>query len=344
MQPVPTRIWFKFAVLAAFSQLVTANAANADTAICWSPAVLAGTPAERIPNRHPPNARIASPRLTIAALEPVEASLRGSIRRVNLAGPEKLIALTFDVCEAENEVAGYDGEIVDLLRREHVRATFFTGGKWLLTHKERAEQLLADPTFEIGSHNWSHGNMRRLSPEHASVEVNTAEAAYEVERSALAGRQCMQQHPNALGLLPVHMRLYRFPYGTCNASNLKLVGDLGYLAIQWDVAMGDPSPSSSAAEMYRDVIRRVRPGSIILGHANGRGIHTAAALKLLIPELRAKGYAFVTVSELLAQGKPEIADQCYDQKPGDSDHYGAAAKAHARTRLPHAGLLALPPG
>lgn len=344
MQIFFTPAWLKFAVLAVLSQLVSASAAGAGPAICWSPAALAGTPAERIPNRHPPGARIASPRLTIAAAEPVETSLRGSIRRVKLAGPEKLIALTFDVCEAGNEVAGYDGEIVDLLRREHVSATFFTGGKWLLTHKERAEQLMADPTFEIGSHNWSHGNMRRLSPEHASIEVSTAEAAYEIERSALAARQCMQDQPDAIDRVPAHMRLYRFPYGACNATSLRLVGDLGYLAIQWDVAMGDPSPSSSAAEMNGDVMRRVRPGSIILGHANGRGVHTAEALELLIPELRAKGYKFVTVSELLAHGTPETADRCYDRKPGDSDHYGEVAKAHLQAGVVHAGQNVVPPG
>jgi hypothetical protein len=69
------------------------------------------------------------------------------------------------------------------------------------------------------------------------------------------------------------------------------------------------------------MVRRTRPGSIILAHANGRGHHTAAALPLAIPRLKAMGYTFVTVSELIAAGRPEVVDQCYDSEPGDTDKY-----------------------
>ena len=63
---------------------------------------------------------------------------------------EKLIALTFDLCETDGDVAGCDVGIVDLLRAQGVKATFFAGGKWIETHEERTAQLLADPNFEIG--------------------------------------------------------------------------------------------------------------------------------------------------------------------------------------------------
>ena len=69
------------------------------------------------------------------------------------------------------------------------------------------------------------------------------------------------------------------------------------------------------------MISNTRPGSIIIAHANGRGVHTAAALPLAIPALKAKGYQFVTVSELLAAGRPVVVDSCYDSKPGDTDKY-----------------------
>jgi hypothetical protein len=69
------------------------------------------------------------------------------------------------------------------------------------------------------------------------------------------------------------------------------------------------------------MIANTRPGSIIIGHANGRGVHTAAALPIAIPALKAKGFQFVTVSELLAAGRPVMVDSCYDSKPGDTDKY-----------------------
>ena len=66
---------------------------------------------------------------------------------------------------------------------------------------------------------------------------------------------------------------------------------------------------------------RARPGSIIIAHANGRGYHTAEALPRAIAGLKAKGYEFVTVSELLAAGKPVVEQICYDSRPGDTDRY-----------------------
>ncbi len=96
--------------------------------------------------------------------KPLAASERGVIRRVTLPAGEKLIALTFDLCEISTEVAGYDGAIVDTLRKERVPATFFAGGHWLATHPERARQLAADPLFEIGNHSWSHRLLAGVDP------------------------------------------------------------------------------------------------------------------------------------------------------------------------------------
>ena len=335
------RFWTALSVLMLISFLFAAPIVLAGPAQCWLPADLAGTPSERFSRKRPAGAGVALPSPAIASPLPLNSVLPGSIRRVKLAGHQKLIALTFDVCEAGNEISGYDGEIVDLLRRQHVRETFFTGGKWLLTHKQRAAQLLADPLFEIGNHGWSHRNMPRLSPGAARAEVVQAEQAFATVRGQIGLMQCMRDKPGVADQPPRRMRLYRFPYGACDAASLRLVGDLGYLAVQWDIAMGDPSPSADTAEIVEKVLRLVRPGSIIVGHANGRGIHTAEALKVLIPKLRAKGYEFVTVSELLAHGTLEIAQQCYDRKPGDSDHYGQVAKSHAK--VPVAGIPP-PPG
>ena len=73
------------------------------------------------------------------------AGLRGSIRSVQPRGGRKLVALTFDLCEQADEVTGYDRRIVNYLREKGVKATFYAGGKWLRTHREKAMQLMADP-------------------------------------------------------------------------------------------------------------------------------------------------------------------------------------------------------
>jgi hypothetical protein len=93
---------------------------------CWTRQALAGTAGEL-------KALRARTKLDLAALKqeplpyisPVVQELRGSIRSVELPPGEMLIALTFDLCETDGDVAGYDGRIVDLLRAQGVKATFF---------------------------------------------------------------------------------------------------------------------------------------------------------------------------------------------------------------------------
>ncbi len=275
----------------------------------------------------------------------ISAELRGVIRRVDVPDGQKLIALTFDLCEAQGEVAGYDGAIFDYLNREGVRATIFAGGKWLRSHAARAEQLILNPLFEIANHSETHRNFRTISAPERERELLGPQRVYEAARARLAAKQCFAQSPGAFDAVPQRMRLFRFPFGACNAAAVAAVNDAGLLAIQWDVSTGDPSPDASARAIARTMVARAKPGSIVIAHANGRGWHTAAALPLAIPKLKAMGFEFVTVSELLARGKPVIAGSCFDARPGDTNRYDGllarrktkpaqAAKALMKTRRP----------
>jgi len=302
-------------------------------ALCWTPEALAANPDERAPHRlvgHPDTRPISRP---LAAYSPTPDALAGSIRRVKIKDGRKLIALTFDLCEAKGEVSGYDGAIIDTLRQNGVKATFFAGGKWLLDHGERAQQLLADPNFEIGNHNWSHANVRRIDAAATLAEVTNTQAAYEKTRADLGKRQCLGKAQEVMSKVPARIGLYRFPYGACNAEALKTVAEQGLLAIQWDVSMADPVLAQTGDRIVKTVLERVKPGSIIIGHANGRGAHTNDALPVLIPELKKRGFEFVTVSELLAAGEPEIAQECYDNKPGDVNRYDKPKPAAVGTEV-----------
>ena len=304
---------FAFLALAflALAPLAPATAA-AEPLACFAPADLAPRPQEKAPVHGAPGSKAAMP--AAAQLRPPATPLTGSIRRVDLPPGEKFIALTFDLCEAGGEVAGYDGVLVDTLRANAVRATFFAGGKWLVTHGPRAQQLLADPLFETGNHTWTHWNLGVASGPGMQAQVNAVDAAYAATRAALA-KTCSAASP------PAQMGLFRFPYGSCSRESLDYVNQRGYRAIQWDVDSGDPWLPMSGARMAKSVLDRVKPGSIVLMHANGRGFHTAEALSLIIPALRARGFGFLTVSELLARGKPVVAATCYGERPGDTAIY-----------------------
>lgn len=88
------------------------------------------TPADQrraLPNNSaPPERRL--PRMQLPPLPPQE---EGSIRRVMLPEGVKAVALTFDLCELATTTTGYDADAINFLRREHIPATLFMGGKWM---------------------------------------------------------------------------------------------------------------------------------------------------------------------------------------------------------------------
>ncbi len=296
---------------------------------CWTAEQLRGSPQEKqiqkqTMDRSPP-ARLRY------QVSPLSASLHQCIRSVKPRHGEKLVALTFDLCEQAHERSGYDAAIVNYLRDQQVKATFFAGGKWMRSHPERTMQLMADPLFELGNHAWTHGNLRLLQGPAMMAQITWTQAEYERLREQLLQAACVAPWATtASAAIPARLTVFRFPYGVCNAESLAAVNRLGLAAIQWNIVTGDPAPGQTAHAIARTILGQIQPGSIVVAHANGRGWHTAAALPLLVPALRARGYRFVTVSELLAQGEVVAVDSCYELKPGDNLKYDRRRTAQAK--------------
>jgi peptidoglycan-N-acetylglucosamine deacetylase len=201
---------------------------------------------------------------SLAEVSPLPQELRGSIRSVELPRGEKLIALTFDLCETDGVIAGYDGRIADALRAQGVKATFFASGKWIATHEERAAQLIADPNFELGAHGFRHLDMARLSGTRLKEEIVLTEAAYARARQILLARHCAAPGTADAAAIPERLSLRRFPFGTCNAAALTAVAEQGQLAIQWDVITGDPDPRRSARAIADTMVAKVHPARLSL--------------------------------------------------------------------------------
>jgi len=303
------------AVIAWSSAAIAQRAGNA----CWAPGDLVHRPGEEIVQKRAKAASIMPPKRELAEYSPVPQ--RGVVRRVKLPPGVKLVALTFDLCEQPSEIAGYQGGIVDFLRQNRIKATFFFGGKWMLSHRERAQQLMTDSQFEVANHTWTHRNLRNLTGSTLTEEIRNAQTAYEQVREELDTKQCTAPDGRtpAARQAPKRLSLFRFPFGACSPQALTEAADLGLLPIQWDVSSGDPASAVSAATIAHNVLDSVRPGSIVLFHANGRGWHTEAALPAIVAGLKAKGYDFVTVSGLMAAGEPIMSETCYDLRPGDTD-------------------------
>jgi peptidoglycan-N-acetylglucosamine deacetylase len=254
-------------------------------------------------------------------LPPLPQDLRNSIRRVQLAEGKKLISFTFDLCERENETAGYDAEVVSILRKYMVKASFFASGKWMRSHPEQTMQLMVDPLFELGNHGWAHENFRLLDKREAEERFLRTQVFYEALHKEVLNRFSSGGDPRVLERIPCLPLIFRFPFGTCNPDALELLAAHGVAAIQWDVVSGDAAKGQTPKAITEVVLKQSKPGSIIIFHANGRGHGTAQALPGLISTFRERGFDFATVTELLAAGKPITSTECYELRPADNKRY-----------------------
>jgi peptidoglycan-N-acetylglucosamine deacetylase len=213
---------------------------------------------------------------------PAPALPHGAVYFYNNGDRSKpLVALTFDLCQKPLAPAGFDQGIIDALVNNQAPATFFMGGDWMRTHPAETRVIASYPQFEMGNHSWDHpDDMRLLDEEHMHREiVMTQDLLYQ-----LTGRVAT---------------LFRPPTGYYNDFLLSVVAWHGMRTIRWDADSANPTPGNSAENIAKLVHERTQNGSIVLMHANGRGWNTAAAVPLIIADLRARGFTLVTVSQLI---------------------------------------------
>jgi peptidoglycan-N-acetylglucosamine deacetylase len=229
----------------------------------------APSPAPASPNDHPIAAPSPSP-------EP-----RISFSYVHVDGP--YIALTFD----DGPDKKLTPKLLDLLAAHHIKATFFVIGQNVAAHPEIVARA-AREGHEIGNHSWSHPNLGKMSDEAVRRQL----------------RQTDDAILRATGSRPV---LLRPPYGSLTARQKRWIHDeFGYQIILWDVDPLDwkrPGPTA----ICNRIMAETRPGSIVLSHDIHAG--TIAAMPQTLAGLEAKGFKFVTVSQLLSMAKAEKPKQ-----------------------------------
>lgn len=189
------------------------------------------------------------------------------------------VAVTFDACESRSPTR-FDQAIWDVVQDKKIKITVFLGGKWMESHPEETAMLARSPLVEIGNHSYGHPDFRKISSDQAREEIKRTQDI----QWKLTGTQGV---------------VFRFPYGRYDQRSLEIVAESGLYAIQWDTVSGDPDKRVDAGMMTDMVLDEVKNGSIIIFHINGRGWHTAEALPKICDELRARGFEFVTVSELM---------------------------------------------
>ena len=203
-------------------------------------------------------------------------SYKGELPIFRVATEEKNIALSFDINWAEEE---HLYEILDVLKKYDVKATFFIMGGWVNYSEENKEKLqrICDEGHEIGNHSYIHPSF---------VNITTERMKEEIDKTA-----------NTINdLVGYQTKLFRFPSGAYNDTSIKYVQSLGYTCIQWDVDSVDWKGLGADVE-YNRVMKNVKNGSIILFHNNAK--YTVENLDRIIKELQNQGYNFTTVGSLI---------------------------------------------
>ena len=202
---------------------------------------------------------------------------------------ENVIALTFDACEAGKPVA-FDRAVLDYLLDHRIPFTVFVTGRFVQTNTEDVAELSKLDFVEIENHSWSHpNNMDHLPLEKVRDQVTRAEA----------------EITTVIGHKP---QFFRFPAGNYSPAALALVEGLGYKVVHWSWATGDPSPLESRDGLIRRVQALTRPGHILIFHINGRGVHTAEALPVVIADLEKRGFRFAKLSDYLGNHPQTATD------------------------------------
>ncbi|MFJ4713984.1 polysaccharide deacetylase family protein [Streptomyces sp. NPDC088785] len=237
----------------------------------------------------------APPRLAPgpSGLTPVFRSARGDVGVRDAR--EKTVALTFDAdMTADQGPRAAAGErfdnprLIATLRRLKVPATVFMTGRWAEEYPAEAEDIGGDPLFEVANHSYSHyaftGDCYGLPT------VPAARMRADVERAFTAFRRAGVRH-----VVPY----FRFPGGCYDRGALRALTPSGVTAIQWDVVSGDAFATDAGA-VTRQVLDGVRPGSVVVMHCTRSAAPTTErVVRDVVPALRAQGYRFVRVSELV---------------------------------------------
>lgn len=187
---------------------------------------------------------------------------------------DKVVALSFDHSWG-NE---FTPSILDTLKQNDIKATFFMG-PWAAKYPEVAKRMAADG-HEIASHGYRHENYGDMGPEWVKEDIQKAHALIKQ-------------------VTGVDATLIRPPNGHYNHQSLKATKELGYRTIIWNIDSLDWKNPGRDVIVER-VVKRLKPGAIILLHASDTPVQTAEALPILLEKIKADGYKIVTVGELLA--------------------------------------------
>lgn len=173
---------------------------------------------------------------------------------------QKQVYFTFDL----GYEAGYTAAVLDILKEHNIKAVFFLCGNYL--QQTELIERMQNEGHQIGNHTNKHRDLPTLSEDEIRRDIKDL-------------------------ALPTTAKFFRPPQGRFDEKTLRVAKEEGLRAVLWSLAIVDWQKTPINARASADkVLSRIHPGAIMLFHITNAG--TPEMLKLLIPELQAKGYTF----------------------------------------------------
>lgn len=188
---------------------------------------------------------------------------------------ERKIALTFDDGPNDTSLP----KILNLLKDENVKASFFFIGKNIKARREEVKRTY-DEGHLVLNHSYTHSNFEKVSSEIIVHEMEKTNSEIK----------------NIIGVVP---SLYRPPYGIKTPNGKLAAKKIGMDIIFWNVDGEDWSSKKNVNEIIGTQKKQTKNGSIILMHTQPDKYTSYEALTVLIPYYREQNYEFVRLDELL---------------------------------------------
>ncbi len=184
------------------------------------------------------------------------------------------IALSFD----DGPNTTITPQVLDLLEEHDIRASFFLIADNITPESARVARRAWDMGCDLENHSRTHSFMNQQTPEQIREEV----------------RFCTAKIMEITGVAPA---FFRPPYIAINQTLFDNV-DLTFIC---GAGCEDWEPSVSAGERIERILKNAEDGQIVLLHDMPGNVNTVEALKAVIPELKARGFSFVTVPQLFRE-------------------------------------------
>lgn len=186
---------------------------------------------------------------------------------------KKIVYLTFDL----GYEAGYTSKILEILKNNNVKATFFITAHYVNTQPDLVKQMI-DEGHIVGNHTVNHKSMPSCSSETINKEV-------------------MNLHSAISEKFGYEMKFIRPPKGEYSERTVAYTNTLGYKTVMWSFAYDDWDENKQGREEYgrKKILENVHNGEIMLLHATSKD--NANILDDVVKQIKHMGYEFKNIDE-----------------------------------------------